>query len=89
VFSKLPLIGCRIARSLRKSAQVFHGGKFAENGTEWGFRTGLLRLKAGCFKMYDAEGEQISVLEYGKELNEWESISVECYYKQGNDLKPF
>ena len=38
--------------------------------------------------MNDAEGKQINILEYGKELDEWESTAIECYYKQGKVLEP-
>jgi hypothetical protein len=53
-----------------------------EKGAEF-----ILRLKARCFTMYDAEGNEIDVLEYGKKLSEWESVETECFYKQGKKLK--
>jgi hypothetical protein len=54
-----------------------------EKGAEF-----ILRLKAGCFNIYDAEGNEINVLEYGKELTEWESMEIGCFYKQGKEFKP-
>jgi hypothetical protein len=54
-----------------------------EKGAEF-----ILRLKAVCFNMYDAEGNKIDVLEYGKGLGEWKSTEIECFYKQGKELKP-
>jgi hypothetical protein len=53
-----------------------------EKGAEF-----ILRLKTGCFNMYDGQGKKIDILEYGKSLKDWESTEVECYYKQGKELK--
>jgi hypothetical protein len=49
----------------------------------------VLRLKAGCFNIYDAQGNKLDVLEHGKELDEWESLSIDCYYEYEKDMKPF
>ena len=55
-----------------------------EKGAEY-----ILRLKAGCFNIYDSEGKDMEILEYGKELDEWESKTIDCYYRQGKELRPF
>jgi len=54
-----------------------------EQGAEF-----TLRLKTGCFKMFCEKGNEIYILEYCKSLKEWESTEIECYYKQGKELKP-
>lgn len=54
-----------------------------EKGAEF-----ILRLRTGCFKMYDEQGNEIDILEYGKGLKDWESTELECFYKQDKEFKP-
>lgn len=48
----------------------------------------ILRLRANAFKLYKESGEEIFLPDSLQGLEEGESISLSCFYKGGNVLKP-
>jgi len=47
----------------------------------------ILRLKSKAFIIYDKEGNKIDIMSQIRHLKEWQSTSIDCFYKCDNELK--
>jgi len=47
-----------------------------------------LRFKSKAFILYDCNGEKLDLLSSIRHLHEWESVSVDCFYKLNGELRP-
>ena len=48
----------------------------------------ILRFKSKAFILYDSKGEKLDLLANTRHLKEWESASIDCFYKLDGQLKP-